>query len=114
MSGSQSALKLQELTDGDDHQADQVKRFLEAINARGHNMTSLNKRAVAQALANKPDDYVRQLLELRRDRSARQREQVQADAVLRIASRRSHARHVAHVRRSYRSLVAGLVRNCRT
>ena len=30
-------------------------------------MTSLNKRAVAQVLANKPDDYVRQLLELRRD-----------------------------------------------
>ena len=29
-------------------------------------MTSLNKRAVAQVLAHKPDDYVRQLLELRR------------------------------------------------
>ena len=29
-------------------------------------MTTLNKRAVAQVLANKPDDYVRQLLELRR------------------------------------------------
>ena len=42
------------------------KRFLTAINARGHNMTTLNKRAVAQVLANKPDDYVRQLLELRR------------------------------------------------
>ncbi len=29
-------------------------------------MTTLNKRAVAQVLAGKPDDYVRQLLELRR------------------------------------------------
>ena len=46
-----------------------------------------------------------QLLELRRDRGARQRQQVQADAVLRIAGRRSHARHVAHVWRCARSLV---------
>jgi hypothetical protein len=45
---------------------DQTKRFLDAINARGHAMTSLNKRSVAQVLANAPDDYVRQLLELRR------------------------------------------------
>ena len=30
-------------------------------------MTSLNKRAVAQVLAHKPDDYVRQLLELRQE-----------------------------------------------
>ena len=59
-------LKLQELTEGTITSADQVKRFLEAINARGHNMTSLNKHAVAKALANKPDDYVCQLLELRR------------------------------------------------
>ena len=59
-------MKLQELTEGTITGADQVKRFLEAINARGHNMTSLNKHAVAQALANKPDDYVCQLLELRR------------------------------------------------
>jgi hypothetical protein len=59
-------LKLQELTHGVITSADQVKRFLDAINARGHAMTSLNKRAVAQALANKPDDYVAQLLELRR------------------------------------------------
>ena len=59
-------LKLQELTDGAITSADQVKRLLEAINARGHHTTSLNKRAVAQVLANKPDDYVCQLLELRR------------------------------------------------
>jgi CHC2 zinc finger len=59
-------LKLQELTDGSITSADQVKRLLEAINARGHNMTTLNKRAVAEVLAGKPDDYVCQLLELRR------------------------------------------------
>ena len=59
-------LKLQELTHGTITSVDQTKRFLDAINARGHTMTTLNKRAVAQVLANKPDDYVRQLLELRR------------------------------------------------
>jgi DNA polymerase len=59
-------LKLQELTRGAITSVDQTKRFLEAINARGHTMTTLNKRAVEQILANKPDDYIRQLLELRR------------------------------------------------
>src|SRR4029077_5491190 len=59
-------LKLEELTHGTITSVDQTKRFLEAINARGHTMTTLNKRAVAHVLANKPDDYVRQLLELRR------------------------------------------------
>jgi hypothetical protein len=59
-------LKLQELTHGSITSVDQTKRFLEAINARGHGMTTLNKRAVAQVLAHKPDDYVHQLLELRR------------------------------------------------
>jgi DNA polymerase len=59
-------LKLQELTCGNITSVDQSKRFLDAINTRGHAMTTLNKRVVAQVLANKPDDYVRQLLELRR------------------------------------------------
>jgi DNA polymerase len=59
-------LKLEELTCGAITSVDQSKRFLAAINARGHVMASLNKRAVAQVLAGKPDDYVRQLLELRR------------------------------------------------
>jgi len=59
-------LKLQELTHGTITSADQVKRFLEAINARGHDMTSLNMRAVAQAIVGQPDDFVAQLLELRR------------------------------------------------
>jgi DNA polymerase bacteriophage-type len=58
--------KLQELTHGTITSADQVKRFLGAINARGHDMTSLSKRAVAEVLAKKPDDYVAQLLDLRR------------------------------------------------
>ena len=47
-------LRLQELTHGSITSVDQTKRFLEAINACGHDMTSLNKRAVIQALANKP------------------------------------------------------------
>ncbi|OPY99156.1 hypothetical protein A5906_25800 [Bradyrhizobium sacchari] len=59
-------LRLQELTHGTITSADQVKRFLEVINARGHDMTSLSKNAVAKMLATKPDDYVVQLLELRR------------------------------------------------
>jgi DNA polymerase len=60
-------VQLELLTHGFVTSVDQTKRFLETINAHGHNMTTLNKRAVAQVLANKPDDYVRQLLELRRD-----------------------------------------------
>jgi DNA polymerase len=59
-------LRLQELTHGVITSVDQPKRFLREINAHGHGMTTMNKRAVAQVLANKPDDYVRQLLDLRR------------------------------------------------
>jgi DNA polymerase len=59
-------LKIEELTHGFITSVDQTKRFLDAINARGHDMTTLNKRAVAQVLAGKPDNFVRQLLELRR------------------------------------------------
>jgi DNA polymerase bacteriophage-type len=59
-------LKLAELTDGVITTVDQVKRFLAAINARGHRMTTMSKRAVAEVLANKPNDYVTQLLTLRR------------------------------------------------
>jgi hypothetical protein len=58
-------LALQELTDGAITSAGQNARFLVAISARGHSMTSMTKRAVAQVLAHKPDDYVRRLLELR-------------------------------------------------
>jgi DNA polymerase len=59
-------LRIQELTHGTITSVDQPKRFLAAINAHGHSLTTLNKRAVAQILAGKPDNYVRQLLELRR------------------------------------------------
>ena len=58
-------LKLQELTHGAITSVDQNARFLAAVNARGHAMTTVNKRAVAQVLAHKPDDHVRRLLELR-------------------------------------------------
>ena len=60
-------LTLQELTSGAITSVNQNARFLAAINARGHSMTSMDKRAVAQVLARKPDDYVRQLLELRQE-----------------------------------------------
>jgi DNA polymerase len=59
-------IRLAELTLGAITSVDQRDRFLKAINARGHQMTSLTKRAVAQVLANKPDDYVEELLKLRR------------------------------------------------
>ena len=58
-------LKLQEVSFGAITSVNQVTRFLEEINARGHKMTTVGKRAVAQVLAGKPDDYVRELLELR-------------------------------------------------
>jgi DNA polymerase len=58
-------LKLQELTHGAITSVGQNVRFLAAVNACGHATTTVNKRAVAQILAHKPDDYVRQLLELR-------------------------------------------------
>jgi DNA polymerase len=59
-------LRLEELTDGAITTVDQIQRFLAAVNARGHTMTTLNKGAVAAVLARKPDDFVRQLLTLRR------------------------------------------------
>jgi len=44
------------------HQPLKLKNF---INARGHNMTSFDKRSVAATLAHDPDDVSRELLELR-------------------------------------------------
>jgi DNA polymerase len=58
-------LRLQELTHGAITSVNQNARFLAAVNASGEAMTTVNKRAVAQVLASKPDDYVRELLELR-------------------------------------------------
>jgi DNA polymerase len=45
----------------------QVRRIKDAVNACGHNLTGLTKRSVAAALAHKPDQFTRELLELRRD-----------------------------------------------
>src|SRR5262249_11807681 len=44
---------------------DQVARIKDAINARGHSMTSLTKRSVSATLAHQPAAFVRELLELR-------------------------------------------------
>ena len=44
-------LRLDELTGGTVSSPDQVARLLAAVNARGHKMTSLTRRAVAQVLA---------------------------------------------------------------
>ena len=59
-------LRLAQLTAGSITSVDQVKRFVELINAHGHAMTTLNKRGVAAVLASEPDAFVRELLELRR------------------------------------------------
>jgi DNA polymerase bacteriophage-type len=60
-------LRLQELTNGTITSVDQVQRVMEAVNNHGHRMTTINKRAVAAVLAGKPDDFVRELLTLRRN-----------------------------------------------
>ena len=57
--------RLNELTAGVITSVDQVARLKDAINARGHAMTTLGKRSVAATLAHQPDDFVRELLELR-------------------------------------------------
>src|SRR5262249_39549447 len=59
-------LRLAEITARRVTRGDQVARFLAEINAHGHHMTTLSKRGVAAVLAGKADDYVRELLELRR------------------------------------------------
>jgi DNA polymerase len=59
--------RLYELTDGAISTIDQVQKLRAAINARGHEMDTLGKRAVATVLANDPDEVTKQLLELRRD-----------------------------------------------
>jgi DNA polymerase len=57
--------RLNELTAGVITSVNQVARIMEAVNARGHDMTSLNKRAVAATLAHQPAGFVKELLELR-------------------------------------------------
>jgi DNA polymerase len=96
-------LKLQELTYSAITSVDQSKRFLDAINAHGHNATTLNKRAVAQILAGKPDSYVRQLLELRRA-GARAAVNKFKRMLIYASPVDDRMRHAAHVRRRSRSL----------
>src|SRR5262249_37226562 len=57
--------RLNELTAGLITSVNQVVKIMEAVNARGHDMTSLNKRSVAATLAHQPENFVRELLELR-------------------------------------------------
>jgi DNA polymerase family A/CHC2 zinc finger/Toprim domain len=57
--------RLNELSAGVITSVDQVQRIKDAINARGHTMTSLSKRSVSATLAHQPEAYVRELLELR-------------------------------------------------
>jgi DNA polymerase len=57
--------RLNELSVGVITSVDQRDRIIKAINDRGHAMTSLTKRSVSATLAHKPEDFVRELLELR-------------------------------------------------
>jgi DNA polymerase bacteriophage-type len=57
--------RLNELTCGAITSVDQVARIMQAVNARGHHLSSLAKRSVAAALAHRPDNYVQELLTLR-------------------------------------------------
>src|SRR6516165_7318712 len=57
--------RLNELSVGVITSVDQVARIKDAVNARGHAMTSLSKRSVSATLAHNPDEIVRELLTLR-------------------------------------------------
>jgi DNA polymerase len=57
--------RLNELTAGLITSVNQVAKIVEAVNAHGHDMTSLTKRSVAATLAHQPEGFVRELLELR-------------------------------------------------
>src|SRR5262245_59800549 len=58
-------VRLSELSSGAITSVFQRDRILAAVNSYGHNMSKLNKRAVAATLAHKPENYVRELLVLR-------------------------------------------------
>jgi DNA polymerase len=59
--------KLSESTDGVVSSVDQVQRLFAHINKHGHNLTSINRRSIAAALAANPDEATRKILELRHD-----------------------------------------------
>jgi DNA polymerase len=58
--------RLCDLSSGAITSVDQVQRLRELVNAHGHTMTTLGKRSVSAVLAREPDEFVRELLELRR------------------------------------------------
>jgi DNA polymerase len=58
-------VRIAELTAGVITSVDQVGRIKAALASRGHDMPSLGKRSVTETLARGPDDYVRELLQLR-------------------------------------------------
>jgi DNA polymerase len=57
--------RLAEITAGAVTSVDQVKKLKDAVNAQGHKLKTLGKRAVAAALAHQPEELARELLELR-------------------------------------------------
>src|SRR5215813_5906959 len=57
--------RLNELTAGLITSVNQVAKIMEAVNAHGHDMSSLTKRSVAATLGHQPEGFVRELLELR-------------------------------------------------
>ena len=57
--------RLNELSAGLICSVNQVTKIMDAVNAHGHNMTSLNKRSVAAVLAHQPTGFVKELLQLR-------------------------------------------------
>jgi len=57
--------RLSALTEGTVTTVHQTARLKDAVNARGHALKTLDKRAVAACLAHHPDDVSRELLELR-------------------------------------------------
>jgi DNA polymerase len=58
--------RIAELTEGAITSVHQTGKLKDFVNARGHAMTSLDKRSVSATLAHNPDDVSRELLELRR------------------------------------------------
>jgi DNA polymerase bacteriophage-type len=56
---------LNQITSGVITSVDQTARILKAVNEHGHSLTSLGKRSVAATLADQPEGFARELLELR-------------------------------------------------
>ena len=86
-------VRLDELTAGIVTSIDQVARIKDAINARGNDLTTLNKRSVAAALVLKPADaFVRELLELEFTRRAAAESPAQRRGIPGLLGRRAYRR----------------------